>query len=117
VQGGQANQMGETLKQGILFGRHVLTCPVTAVRGLMDMSTITEGAVFRPVNGHDQVEETRLGDKTVALVVKRAALAAGLDPDQYAGHSLRAGLATAAMSGWGTVLVIPAMKSRDLTVC
>jgi integrase len=32
----------------------------------------------------------------VALVVKRAAAAAGLDPSRYAGYSLRAGLATAA---------------------
>ena len=37
-----------------------------------------------------------LSDKTVALVVKRAAKAAGLDPKMYAGHSLRAGLATSA---------------------
>jgi len=39
-----------------------------------------------------------LTDRTVALVVKEAALAAGLDPTQYAGLSLRAGLATAAAS-------------------
>jgi site-specific recombinase XerD len=38
----------------------------------------------------------RLSDKTVALVVKRAAKAAGFDPKLYAGHSLRGGLATSA---------------------
>ena len=32
----------------------------------------------------------------MALVVKRAAAAVGLDPAPFAGHSLRAGLATAA---------------------
>ena len=32
----------------------------------------------------------------IALIVERAAAAAGLDPALYAGHSLRAGLATAA---------------------
>jgi site-specific recombinase XerD len=37
-----------------------------------------------------------LSDRGVARVVKRPALAAGLDPASYAGHSLRAGLATAA---------------------
>jgi site-specific recombinase XerD len=31
----------------------------------------------------------RLTDQSVALVVERYALAAGLDPDQFAGHSLR----------------------------
>lgn len=65
----------------------------------MDMSGVTEGALFRPVNRHGQVGESRLGDKAVALVVKRAAAAAGLDPGKYAGHSLRAGLATSAAAG------------------
>ena len=32
----------------------------------------------------------------MALIVKRTAKAAGLDPSIFAGHSLRAGLATAA---------------------
>ena len=37
-----------------------------------------------------------LSDKAVARLVKTAAEAAGLDPERYSGHSLRAGLATAA---------------------
>ncbi len=37
-----------------------------------------------------------LSDKAVARLVKQAALDAGLDPERYSGHSLRAGLATAA---------------------
>ena len=39
---------------------------------------------------------TALSDKAVARLVKQAAEAAGLDPERYSGHSLRAGLATAA---------------------
>ena len=35
-------------------------------------------------------------DRAVARAVQRAARAAGLDPNRYAGHSLRAGLATSA---------------------
>ena len=38
----------------------------------------------------------RLSDKAVARLVKQAAEDAGLDPALYSGHSLRAGLATAA---------------------
>ncbi len=37
-----------------------------------------------------------LSDKAVARLVKTAAAAAGLDAEKYSGHSLRAGLATAA---------------------
>ena len=41
-----------------------------------------------------------MNPEAVALVVKRHAAAAGLDPAKYAGHSLRAGLVTqAAMNG------------------
>ena len=39
---------------------------------------------------------TALSNKAVARLVKTAAAAAGLDPEKYSGHSLRAGLATAA---------------------
>jgi integrase len=45
------------------------------------------------------VQERRLTAEGVALVVKRAAERAGLDPARYAGHSLRSGLATAAAAG------------------
>ncbi len=60
------------------------------------MAGIAEGPLFRPVDRRGVVGPGRLSDRAVALVVKRAALAAGLDPDRYAGHSLRAGLATSA---------------------
>lgn len=36
---------------------------------------------------------TALSDKAVARLVKTATAAAGLDPEHYSGHSLRAGLA------------------------
>jgi len=51
------------------------------------------------VNRHDQIQDRRLTAEGVALVVKRAAERAGLDPTRYAGHSLRSGLATAAAAG------------------
>ena len=38
----------------------------------------------------------KLSDKAVARLVKQAAADAGLDPERFSGHSLRAGLATAA---------------------
>ncbi len=51
------------------------------------------------MNRHDQIQDRRLTAEGVALVVKRAAERAGLDPTRYAGHSLRSGLATAAAAG------------------
>lgn len=44
---------------------------------------------------HGRVADS-LSDKAVALIVKRRAETAGLDPERFSGHSLRAGLATSA---------------------
>jgi hypothetical protein len=44
----------------------------------------------------------RLTGEWVAEVVKQYVQSIGLDPDQFAGHSLRAGLATSAAVGGAT---------------
>jgi len=58
-----------------------------------------------------------LSDKLVARIVKRRAAAVGLDPERYAGHSLRAGLATSAAAGGASERVIMAQtghRSADM---
>lgn len=92
----KTDQEGEGRKVGIPRGRHAETCPVRALTAWLERAGITEGPVFRPVNRHGQVLAGRLSGNAVAQVVKRSAQAAGLDPSDYAGHSLRAGLATSA---------------------
>ncbi|MBA3534258.1 MAG: tyrosine-type recombinase/integrase [Ardenticatenales bacterium] len=72
------------------------TCPVRALRGWLDISSISKGAIFRPVDRHGTVKPTRLSARAMATVVKRCAECTGLDPSRFGGHSLRAGLATSA---------------------
>jgi integrase len=55
--------------------------------------------VFREVTRHGRVGGSALSGRSVARVVQRAADAAGLEASCYAGHSLRAGLATSAARG------------------
>jgi integrase len=75
--------------------------------------------VARPSTGTalpslQQTADRRLGDKAVALVVKRSIAAAGLDPSRYSGHSLRAGLATqAAASGVSDHAIMRQTGHRD----
>ncbi len=95
VRKGKTDQEGQGRKIGIPYGSHPASCPVRAVQAWLWASGITRGPLFRGVNRHGQLLG-RLSDKGVARVVKRQALAVGLDPALYAGHSLRAGLATAA---------------------
>lgn len=52
--------------------------------------------MFRSVSRHGHAGRTRLGDRAVVLIIKRAVELAGYDPRQYSGHSLRSGLATSA---------------------
>lgn len=81
------------------------TCPVVAVQTWLKLARIGHGPLFRRVTGQGKaVGSERLNDQEVARLVKRAALSAGVRGDlpegerkeKFAGHSLRAGLASSA---------------------
>ncbi|CCV09580.1 Phage integrase [Mesorhizobium metallidurans STM 2683] len=81
------------------------TCPVVAVQTWLKLARIAHGPLFRRVTGEGKaVGADRLNDQEVARLVKRTALAAGVRGDLsegeraklFAGHSLRAGLASSA---------------------
>lgn len=81
------------------------TCPVVALQTWLKLARIAHGPLFRRVAGQGKAVGTdRLNDQEVARLVKRTALAAGVRGDlsegerrtKFAGHSLRAGLASSA---------------------
>jgi site-specific recombinase XerD len=92
----KADQESLGRKIGIPYGSCPATCPVRSLRTWLDAAGIRRGSVFRPVGRWGHVGDGRLDDRAVARVVKKYASMTGLDPEKYAGHSLRAGLATAA---------------------
>jgi site-specific recombinase XerD len=103
----KTDQEGEGREVGVPYGSRLETCPVRTLETWLETADIAIGPLFREINRGDRLTApymdkrgrqrgARLGDKAVALIVKRAAEAAGLDPAKYAGHSLRAGLATSA---------------------
>lgn len=71
-------------------------CPVSALEGWLSASDRGEAAFFRRVDRHHQILSGRLGPASVSAVVKERAAAAGFDPSDFSGHSLRAGFATSA---------------------
>jgi integrase len=86
-------------------GSSELSCPVLALEIWLKLGRIAHGPLFRRVTaGGKEAAAERLTDKHVARLVKRTALAAGLRGDlseaerrqKFSGHSLRAGLASAA---------------------
>ncbi len=92
----KTDQEGQGRTIGIPPGANAATCPVRALKAWLKAAGIEEGPLFRPITRHGRIAASRLSDKAVALVVKRTAQAAGLDSAMFAGHSLRAGLATSA---------------------
>lgn len=78
---------------GIKRGSNPATCPVRALTAWIEAAGVTSGPIFRRVDRHGNILGP-MTSQTVALVVKRAAAAAGLDPAKYSGHSLRAGFVT-----------------------
>jgi site-specific recombinase XerD len=102
---------------GIPHGSTPSTCPVLAFTTWKTAAGIAEGALFRGVDRHGHVGTVRLHKDSVGLVVKRAAEAAGLDPAKYAGHSLRAGLATQAyLNGAGELAIMRQTGHRSLAM-
>ncbi len=91
----KTDQEGAGRTVGIPYGSDPTTCPVRATTGWIAAAGLTAGPLFRSITRHGTVQG-RLSDWAVAQVVKAAATGAGLDSALYAGHSLRAGLATAA---------------------
>ena len=86
-------------------GSSDLTCPVAALQTWLKFARIAHGPIFRRVIDRGRhVGADRLNDRHVARLVKSAALAAGVRGDlpegerarKFAGHSLRAGLASSA---------------------
>jgi integrase len=81
------------------------TCPVAALTTWLKLARIAHGPVFRRLHeANGAVAADRLSDRHVARLVQRTAHAAGIRGDlsegerrlAFGGHSLRAGLATAA---------------------
>lgn len=81
------------------------TCPIAALETWLKLGRIAHGPLFRRVTGQGKtVGPDRLNDQEVARLVKRTAVAAGIRGDlpemerkeKFAGHSLRAGLASSA---------------------
>jgi integrase len=91
----KTDQDGRGDQIAIPYGRS-RCCAVLALDAWLAASGITEGAIFRPVDRHGRVHQSRLSGEAVSLVVRERVAAARLDPTGFSGHSLRAGFATSA---------------------
>lgn len=89
---------------GINFARNADFCSVRSLRGWASAASIEEGPIFRAVPRSAEIAPDNQAEpitgKTVRNVIGDAAEAAGLNPEDVAGHSLRRGhLTQGALNG------------------
>jgi integrase len=96
VRRSKTDQEGEGRKAGIPRGSDQATCPIFAIEQWQAAAKIDSGPLFRVMNRHGQALPKRLSGEAVAIIVKRHVEKLGYNPALFAGHSLRAGLATSA---------------------
>jgi integrase len=100
----KTDQSGEG--QEIVIPRGAKIRPVQAVQEWLEAASVTEGLVFRALHRGHHVKPGGLRGHDVARIVKHYAQAAGLDPAEFSGHSLRAGFATSAAESGATIFKI-----------
>ncbi len=101
----KTDQDGVGRRIGIPNGR-TRHCPVAAVEAWLAVSDIDTGPLFRPITRHGYLAANPLTGDAVSVLLRERLMLAGIDPDGYSGHSLRAGFATsAAQAGVSTLKI------------
>jgi integrase len=70
--------------------------PVEALREWLERAGIKKGPIFRAIDRWEAVEEKALTPQSINLIVKRRCAMAGLEPEAFSAHGLRAGYLTEA---------------------
>ena len=101
----KTDQSGEGIIKAIPYFDNQGFCPVIALKEYMKSKS--ETSIKKKI--------FEISDKSVALIIKRYAEIAGLDPSRYAGHSLRSGFATTAAEFGAEERNIMAMTGHKTT--
>jgi integrase len=105
--------------QMIALPRGVHMRPVEALQGWLQAAGISEGPIFRQLARGGPAGfyalPAALSGHAVARIVKRRAAMVGLNPAQFAGHSLRSGfLTSAAEAGDGVFKLMEVSRHRSV---
>ena len=100
VKRSKTDQSGEGMTKAIPYFNNENFCPVKSLKKWIEIIDFKGGRIFN------------ISDKSVALIIKKYAIQAGLDSHKYAGHSLRSGFATSAAESGAEERSIMAMTGH-----
>ena len=99
----KTDQTGIGMTKAIPYFDNKIFCPVISLNEWINYANISNGKIFN------------ISDKSVALIIKKYTLIAGLDNTKYAGHSLRSGFATSTAETGADERSIMAMTGHKTT--
>jgi site-specific recombinase XerD len=111
----KTDQFGEGLVKGLPYFTNEKYCPVTSLKNWLNLSKIKTGPIFRRFAKGSILTSHRLTDQSVALIIKDCLKLAGIENQNFSGHSLRSGFATVAADSGADERSIMAMTGHKTT--
>jgi len=111
----KTDQFGEGLVKGLPYFTNEKYCPVTSLKNWLNLSKIKTGPIFRRFAKSSILTRHRLTDQSVVLIIKEFLKKAGIENQNFSGHSLRSGFATVAAESGADERSIMAMTGHKTT--
>ena len=111
----KTDQFGEGMIKGLPYFTNQKYCPVWHLKKWLEISEIKSGPIFRRFSKGLNLGKNRLTDQSVALFIKKHLSNAGIENQNYSGHSLRSGFATVAAESGADERSIMAMTGHKTT--
>ena len=111
----KTDQFGEGMVKGLPYFTNEKYCPVTNLKNWISLSKIKTGPIFRRFAKGSILTGHRLTDQSVVLIIKDCLKLAGIENQNFSGHSLRSGFATVAAESGADERSIMAMTGHKTT--
>ena len=111
----KTDQYGEGTIKALPYLSNAMYCPVINLKKWLNYSKINNGPIFRRFTKGSKLSGKRLTDQTVALLIKKYLNLSGINSENYSGHSLRSGFATATAESGADERSIMAMTGHKTT--
>ena len=111
----KTDQFGEGVIKGLPYFANEKYCPVLSLKNWLTLSKIKSGPIFKRFAKGSIITRHRLTDQSVVLLIKECLKIAGVDNQNFSGHSLRSGFATVAADSGADERSIMAMTGHKTT--